>query len=179
MISCLLIACQLQLVQLLLVIKFNALPYLFLHVFKRQVPMQLDLSQSVLSLDRDLLFVGGGALGDRLLDNLTALIVFCAVFIPHLLKVSLFLPQLNIKFILNLEDLAFPMFLKVSLVVVNIGPMLLAQLLNPPLQVLLSVILHLSDVSNELLLHRFNLIELIVLYLALLLTNLNLQYNFV
>ena len=88
--------------------------------------MQLDLSQSVLRLDRDLLFVGSDSLEDRLFDNLTALIVFCAVFTPDLLKVSLFLPQLDIKFILNLEDLAFLMFLKVSLVVVNIGPMLLA-----------------------------------------------------
>ena len=109
-----------------------------------------------------------------MLHNLATLLIFCPIFTSHLVKISLFLPQLNIQFVLNLKDLTLLMLLQVSLVMVDVGAMLLAELLEPTFEVFLSVLLNLGDISRQLLLLTFNLKELVVLDLALLLADLDL-----
>ena len=66
------------------------------------------------------------------------------------------------------------MLLQVSLVMVDVDAMLLAELLEPAFEVFLCVLLNLGDISRQLLLLTFNLKELVVLDLALLLADLDL-----
>ena len=57
---------------------------------------------------------------------MATLIIFCPILASHLVKIGLFLAQLNVQFVLNLKDLAFLVLLQVSLVMVDIGAMLFA-----------------------------------------------------
>ena len=136
--------------------------------------MQLGFPQSILSLNGDFLFISDNFLGYRLLNYLATLFIFCPVFTSHLVELGLFLAQLNVQFVLNLKDLAFLMLLQVSLVMIDIGAMLFAQLLEAALKILFCVLLNLGDVSCQLLLCTLDFIKLIILDLSLLLADLDL-----
>ena len=158
LVSRLLVARQLNRVELLLVIQLDTLLDLSFHVLKSEITVQLNLSRPLLCLKDHFFLIDFNLFRCRLLDDLTAHIIFCAVLTPHLIKISLFLLQLNIEFILNLEDLALFVLHQVSLIVIDVCAILFTQLLNPTVEVFLSIRLNLCDIRCELLLCTLNFI---------------------
>lgn len=101
------------------------------------------------------------------------MIVFGAVLGAHLIKFGLFLPEGHVEFVLNLKHFAFFLLLQRALVVLDLGPVLLAKLLQSAIDVLLRVLLYLANVRFELLEDTFSFIQLVILDFALLLADLD------
>ena len=121
LVSSLLKTLKVDRIKFLCVFKLDALPDLLLHIFEHQLTVKLDFSNSVLSIDGNLVFVDFKLSLHRLFEDLSTFIILKPILIAHDIEVCPFLFQLNAKFILNLQDFTFLMLLESALVVISVS----------------------------------------------------------
>ena len=120
LVSCLFIAFELQLVDLLLMLQLESLLYLLLHILENKIAVELGLPKLVLGVDLQFFTLCLHFLSDLDPQGLATLIVSIFVLISQLLELGPFLLELHLQLCLDPLKLAFLLLLEGSLGVIDV-----------------------------------------------------------
>ena len=146
---------------------------LLLHVLKDHLALKLSLTHLVLVLDRCLLHLQFVAFSNLLAHCRADLFVLAPIVTPHLLEIGSLLLELKGKFIFDLQDFTFLVFLQRPSVVLNVCTQLLVELLEASVHVFVRVSLHFVNVVCQLHASCLSFVQFVILDFSLLLGNMD------